>query len=399
MILLPHNCSCSEPSIHPPDWRTAKSCSLKKKWYVQYYFYDPEFKDDPKQYGKLIIVKAGVNRYKTLSERRSAVSALLDYEINQLKEGFNPITKRKIGDFDFEYEIDPSTPAEKAIKRADKNIKGAPSTISDITSVTKYLTKSLRQLRLSETPIQDLRRKHLRVVLEHMSEQNNYSDKRYNKVRSYVLMIFSELAEMETIEINPVKEIKKRKTVKRLRTILTADEREKINNYLKPNNYKFWRFLQLFFHAGCRTTEFLRIRKEDVRLFNLEFKILVKKGRGYEEVIKPINKNVVHLWSEILSDARDHEYLFSNGLVPGINKIREDQITRRWKRHVKGKLGITVDFYALKHLHTDLIAEAVDINMASAVNGHKSTHMAVEHYAVNHKKRLMESMKKINVQF
>jgi hypothetical protein len=39
----------------------------------------------------------------------------------------------------------------------------------------------------------------------------------------------------------------------------------------------------------------------------------------------------------------------------------------------------------------------MDINMASAVNGHKSNKMALNHYAVNQSKRVMESMKHIDV--
>ena len=396
MIQLPNGCSCSDPSVYPPDWKKCKTTALKKKWYIQYYFHDPEFKEKFK-YGKLVIIKAGINRLKTLSERRAAISALLEDELNRLQSGWNAITNKTVGDFDFDYEIDPHTSASKAIDKAADKIQGAASTLSDIRTVKKHFTTSLRQLRLDSMPIKDLKRRHVKAALENLSNARDYSNARYNKVRAYVMMIFAELVEMETIEVNPVREIKKVKAVKKLKTILTVRERKKIFSYLKDNNYEFWRFCQIYFHSGSRFTELMAVQKKKVDIFNCEYVTTVKKGRGYEEVIKPINLKVRNLWLELMNDASTNDYLFSDGLIPGTNPISERQITRRWKRHVKDKLNIKSDISALRHLHTDLIAESIDLNTASAVNGHKSTQMALKHYAVNHDKRMLENMKRIDV--
>lgn len=398
MILLPNGCKCSDPSVYPPHWKSAKKNDLDHKWYMQYYFHDPEFKDKYK-YGKLVVVKAGINRLKTIGERKAAMKAMLDYEVSRLQGGWNPITNRTTSSFEFDYEIDPYTPVAEALKMASKKIKAAPSTESDIRSAQKYFIKSLKQLRVDHIPIREIRRRHMRATLDHLAEQRNLSNARYNKIRAYIMMIFAELVDRETIDINPIKEIKKRKTVKRLKTILTERERQKININLQKNTYGFWRFCQIFFHSGCRTTELLQVQKKDVDIHNLQFIITVKKGRSYEEQIRPINENIKFLWLDLLNQAKKEDYLFSIGLTPGSKKIREDQITRRWKRHVKDKLKINADFYALKHLHTDLIAEQAGLKMASAVNGHKSEAMALNHYAVNHEKRILETMKKLNISF
>lgn len=396
MIQLPNGCSCSYPSVYPPDWKKCKTSALKKKWYIQYYFHDPEFKEKYK-YGKLIIVKAGINRLKTLSERRAAVSALLEDETSRLRSGWNAITGKTIGDFDFDYEIDPHTPSSKAIDKAADKIQGAPSTLSDIRTVKKHFVTSLRQLRLESTPIKDLKRRHVKAALENLSNTRNYTSSRYNKVRAYVMMIFAELVQMETIEVNPVREIKKAKTVRKLKTILTEKERKKVFSYLKQYNYEFWRFCQIYFHSGSRQTELMAVKKKHVDIFNCEYITTVKKGRRYEEVVKPINKKVRHLWMELLNEAGTNDFLFSSGLRPGANSISERQITRRWKTHVKEKLNITSDISALRHLYTDLVAENIDLNMASAVNGHKSNQMVLQHYAVNQDKRVLDRMKKIDI--
>lgn len=397
MLQLPNGCSCSEPSVHPKEWKKCKTSALEKKWYIQYYFHDPEFKDKHK-YGKLIIIKAGVNRFKSLSERRAAISALLEDELNRLHSGYNPITNVTLGEMDFNYEIDPNTPAVKAIEKAVSRITGAKSTLSDLRTVKSHFTKSLRQLRFDATPIKDLRRRHVKVALEHLSKTRNYSNGRYNKVRAYIMIIFAELVDLEAMEVNPVREIKKVKTFRKLKTILTEKERKKVFSYLKEHQYEFWRFCQIYFHSGSRLTELMAVQKSKVDIFNCEYITTVKKGRQYEEVMKPINLKVRGLWLDLLNEAATNDYLFSDGLNPGTNPISERQITRRWKRHVKDKLNINSDFSALRHLHTDLVAESVDMNMASAVNGHKSNQMALKHYAVNHQKRVLESMKRLDVE-
>jgi len=367
-LLLPNNCNCSKPSVYPSDWKTCTKASIKKKWYIQYYFRDPEFSERWK-YGKLIIVKAGVNEFKTLSERRAAIKALLEDEEIRLKQGWNPITNKITSQFDIDYEIDPFTLASVALDKACLRIKGVNSTVNDVRACTKYFQKSLRQLRLDNFYIKDLKRRHVRAALEHLVETRGYSNSRFNRVRSNLMMLFSELMDLETIEVNPVKEIKKLKTIKKMRTILTPDERNRIDVNLKKdtNTYTFWRFLHIFFHSGCRETEMMRIRKQDVDIFNLEFKVLVKKGRFAQEEIRAINQNVKHLWVELLNEGLKDDFIFSKGLTPGPQQIRPDQISRRWKRHVKDKLNITADAYALKHLHTDMVAETVSIEMASAV--------------------------------
>ena len=47
-VSLPNGCYISEPSVFPSNWQTS-TASIKKKWYIHYYFYDPSLKES-KQY-------------------------------------------------------------------------------------------------------------------------------------------------------------------------------------------------------------------------------------------------------------------------------------------------------------------------------------------------------------
>ena len=91
-MLLLNGCSCSEPSVYPTNWEKP-GASVKCDWYIQYYFYDPIYKEKYKN-GKLFIVKGGINCLKTLVERREAVKILMGELIYLLKnEDYNPISQ------------------------------------------------------------------------------------------------------------------------------------------------------------------------------------------------------------------------------------------------------------------------------------------------------------------
>ena len=99
MITLPNGCNCSEITVTPKDWKTCKVSAMARNWHIQYYFYDTALKKR-----KFVLVK-GMNRFKTLNERRDATLQLIENELYQLKEkGFNPITgiffKEMIGGID-----------------------------------------------------------------------------------------------------------------------------------------------------------------------------------------------------------------------------------------------------------------------------------------------------------
>lgn len=63
--------------------------------------------------------------------------------------------------------------------------------------------------------------------------------------------------ELETVESNSIRDISKRKTIKKIRELLSDGERVKIDKYLRSNFYAFWRFANIFSHSGARKNEML----------------------------------------------------------------------------------------------------------------------------------------------
>lgn len=399
MIQLPNQCRCSKPSVYPSNWDKS-GASIRKKWYIQYYFYDPLFKDQHPN-GKFIVIKKGINYAHSLPERRAAVKIVLKQLMYQLtNEGFNPITNKFTPPTDVsEYEISPDLPVLDAFNRALKRSELSHESKVNIKSTLKYFSVAVHQLNYDQIAISDVRRKHIRFALEHCAKVKKYwSNSLFNNYRRDISMLFAELIRTETVEYNPVDKIEKKKTVKKLRQTLSPDDRQLVNNHLFANHYTFWRFTQIFFHSGARVAELMNVRKCDVDLENQEFKVTIKKGNSIFEATKIIKDIALPLWQEIMNEANDNEYLFSKDLRPGIIHISSRQVTIRWKRHVKDRLGITADFYSLKHLNTTEVTEIAGETAAAKLNSHITTKMVKEVYDVNNKSRrntLLKSIKNV----
>ena len=130
--------------------------------------------------------------------------------------------------------------------------------------------------------------------------------------------------------------------------------------------------------------------------------ILQEKGKRIKTIARTIgiSKNTVKAYCQkldALSSKRNEPFI-----IQQLNHLPEpehEQITRRWKRHIKDKLGIEADFYSLKHLNTDETAALLDLGDAAAHNSHTSTVITLKHYAFGEKARQQERIKKVGNSF
>lgn len=399
MILLPFSCHCTELKVVPNNWAN-KNSSIKKDWYIYYRFYDPNYKEHPKfKQGKLVVIKR-MNQFKTILERQESTRTIILQELEKLKiRAFNPITSKNLQDDSLELDIEPSTPFCKALLMAEKRISASPTTKRDLKSILKFVSNSASQLGYSDIPIKSISRKHLKQLLAHIEMVYGESAHRYNKIRSYLMILFNELVELEACEINPIRDLSKKKSIQRVRSLPNIENRETINKYLQQNHYRFWLFMHIFFHSGARLTEIMKVKRTDINLTNQSFKITIQKGTINKEVIRPIKKIALPYWEEAIFSASSDDYIFSKGLEPGKEPIQSYQITKRWNRHIKKKLGIKEDFYSLKHLNLDQTAEILGIADASQMASHTSTEITAKYYALGEKQRQNERLKNIENKF
>lgn len=401
MIHLANGCSCSKLSVYPKNWQDS-TADINCTWYINYRFYDPAFKDDPQIKGRKQKVIKGMNSYNTLKERQEATRILLEGEMTLLKQqNYNPITGffEELPDepIDIDHTISSATGFIRALELAKAGMKKAASTMRDIQTVINGVTPAAAKLGITRLPISKVTRKHIKAILKQCELDNKeWSANRFNTYRTYLKILFGELIEAEATEIDPLSKIKKQKTVKRIRQRLSLEERKVINEHLQREHYSFWRFMHIFFHSGARETEMMLIKKEDVDLRNQRFKMIIKKGKNYREVMRTIKDVVLPLWIEVVDQAKYGDYLFAKNLAPGKEAIKSDQINRRWRTHVKEKLGITADFYSLKHSNLDETAEILSAVDAQKMAAHSSLVVTMDHYLLGEKEREHKRLKEVN---
>lgn len=375
MQILPQG-RVSKISVHPKNWQTVTS--IKEDWYIHYRFYsDSEV--------KRVVIK-GMNEYRRPEDRRLATKTLLENEKDMLfNKGYNPILKA--------FEVFPDS-LSKSLDHALSVTQCKHNTRLDIKSVLKYFNKAAEKL-FPNLVINDVKRKHIRQVLDSL----NLSDNNFNRYRKYLSKLFSELVELEQIEFNPVKEIAKRKTVRRIKAVISAKERLLIDQHLRKKGLTSFRlYMRIFFHSGCRSSELLSIKAKDVNIEQGYFVCTIQKGKQVREVRKTIKDISLRYWRLALRFANHEDYIFSEGLKPGKTPIRPDQITKRWTR-LKKELKITQGFYSLKHSHTTEVVDISDTQTAATINGHTSTGMVVKIYDTKASKREHERIKGLTNSF
>lgn len=323
MIKLPFECYCTELKVNPKNWQTPR-CTLKKDWFVFYRFYDPTYRENTKfKKGKLVILK-GMNQFKTIPDRQTETKKIIERELGKLKnEAYNPITSKTLISIAPLLDIEPLTPFIKAFSLAEQRISASVSTKRDLRSTLKFVTSAAMQLRYSELPVNNIGRKHIKQLLSHIDICNGESPHRYNKIRSYLMMIYKELIELEVVEVNPLRDLSKKKVIQRIRKLPSNENGQIINEYLQLDQYSFWLFMQIFFHSGARLTEMMNVKRNQVNLEEQYFIITIKKGRVYKEVKRPIKNIALHYWKKAIEPAKANDFIFSKGLLPGTSPIVE----------------------------------------------------------------------------
>lgn len=401
-LRLYDGCYTSPISVIPKNWNTKKA-KVSINWLIHYRFYDPKF-DKPRA-----VQIRGMNNWKTLKERQTQTKLLIENEKKLLVEkGLNQITGEfmKQDDYkDFEYIVSPDEPWIKALKAVIHRVTQVKSTKSDLSSVINGISKESDRLRFMDIPIKDIKRRHILKIFDQCRKNNpKFTNTRQNKYRSYLLSLFRELRVCEAIEYNPISDIPILNTIKteEVRDTLTHSQRVLIDKVLKRDRYEFWRYIQIFFRSGAREIELFNVQKEDVDLENQRYKATILKGGLYARVWKIITDDALPFWKELMKIAKTKDYIFSKGLVPGPVKINAYQVTRRWKRHVKDKMGVTADIYALKHLYSTAVTDAIDQKAAAKMNSHKDERMVDEVYDIKRlerKQRKDDELKSIPINF
>lgn len=337
-----------------------------------------------------------MNRFSEYEERKKVTEGLLIDELQELRNGYNPV-KKTMQAPESEGDLNPYTPFSQALLLAYKKLNLKRETKEGIRLIVEKFIKAAIDLRYNQLPISEIKRKHIKLLLEQIFKTAKNTPNNYNHYRAYIGMVFAELVELEAIEHSPIdKELRKQKVTKKLREVLTEEERTRVDEYLKklPN---FRRFVHIFYHSGARITELLNVKGKDLDLSNQRYKCIISKGREKREVWRIIKDVALPYWKELKPERED--YLFSRGLKPGPVKIAPIQVTRRWRNHIIYGLGINKALYSIKHLNTTETVDLLNSKEAAKLNEHTSESMVNLVYDVRKKERTDNKIKSLTNKF
>lgn len=388
MISLPNGCKCSDPAIH--------GATLKDVWYIHYRFYSADGES------KKVITKGGINRLKTLKERRFEARVILDQTVESLKKhGANPISMQA-NTVNVDYAIHPATTFIDALWYALENTDAEKLYKIDIEGTIKKISTAAFILGVKDMPVKSVTIWEVLLCLNSATKKR--TAKTFNRYRKHLRGLFAIIVPLLGMS-NPVTDIPLKSTTTAIRETLKHSQRQEVDRHLKKKGLNSFRlFIRVFFTSGARITELLKVQAYNVNLKEQWFMVTIKKGKNKRQVRKTIGNTALRYWKLALRGAKPADYIFSKKLVPGPIPITSPQVTRRWENHVKGEkkkggLGFTADFYSLKHSRSTETVSRYGTQIAADQNSHTTDAMIVQIYDVEHVSREHERLKTVDVRY
>jgi integrase len=347
-----------------------------------------------------------INRFKTKAERLVVAGRIISFWKGEIKRGWSPFEK---------VEKDPTTSFNAAIDFGLSKCKVAKKTYQCYKSTAGFIKSAATKTGLHKKSIADIKRVHIKQILESGQSTFTWSNKSYNKHLNYLKAILTRVVDWEIIENNPALKIKTLPVDETEKYVPYTDaERKAIQEYLFMHHYRFFVFLMFVYHAGVRPKEILALKIKDIDLINMQITILPNMEAGNSKTRKirkiPISKALLPFLRELQLSAYSREcYVFGSpyeagkgnrgssagGLSgamhpeyfkPSATMIKRDTVTRLWKKVIMEKLGIEKHLYAAKHSGGNAkIMAGISIDALQELYGH-SSRLMTEKYVSELKK-------------
>lgn len=374
--------------------KVVKYDDLSKPWFV--YF----------RYNKVLFrYKYGINYITDLKKREKEANLLRDALHQKLKEGWDPTLPEVIQE---QTNLSFSEALDFAMEKKSPNL--GSKTISGYNGTIRFMKTAIEKLDFVNLPITDVKRIHIKLLVEKAKEQRKWSNNAYNKHLNHLKAILSELIQWDIIETNPAHNIKNLPISESdANQPASVDDIEKIKTELESKHFDFWVFCLTIFHTGIRPEEITKMTLGMIDLKNNEIILPAEITKTKRKRVVPINQHLKSYYKKIDFEKLPKEYyLFGShrepgkgnigkykDFIPGPTKINRDTATKRWEKIVKKGLGINMNLYAMKHLGADRkILAGLEIDSLRELYGHTS-HLMTEKYARAikevHRKNILEN--------
>lgn len=374
--------------------KVVKYDDLTKSWYV-YFRYNE----------KKIVFKKGINYIKNYNKRLSEANALSTALYDKLKSGWNPLIPDQ---FDTSSQMNLVEALDFALEKKKDNL--APKTYLGYRGSIEFVKTSVNALSLNYLPIADVKRIHVKTILEKIKLQRKASNNSYNKYLDHFRAVLSELIQWDILQFNPANNIKNLPVAEsRANVPATPQQHAIIKNELLKNHSNFYNFIVTIFHTGIRPEEILKIQLKMINLSRFEIVLPSDITKSNKERIVPINQHLLEIYKSMEFESLPKDfYLFGSyresakgnlgykiDFIPGPTKMKRDTATRRWENIVKLGLGFKeVNMYSNKHAGANAkILAGMDLDALRELYGHTSKMMTTKYATIVkevYRKQIME---------
>lgn len=285
-------------------------------WYVYYYYRDP---DSNKM--KKFIYKYGLNRFKTISERKHYAKQIVEALTELLESGYNPFLKEGLPTNTFEsnktYTL--TEAVNYVLEQKSKRLKTA--SIKDYNFRLGHFLDWCKKVGVHNNDVTSITKKHVIAFLNTL-ELSNTSVNNYKRALS---AIFGYLSKEGIINANIAKELPTLKSKPKKNTPFTPKQIQTITKHLKQTDPYMVDFIKFVFYGFLRITEIIRLKPKNIDLENNVYRVETKSDVFKTKVLVPQLKDVVLKYMQ-QGKIYEDEYLFTNE-----NKIKKWQATEKTK--------------------------------------------------------------------
>ena len=349
--------------------KLSKTTSL---WYVHFRYEGKQFR-----------YKLNYNKIEDLKERQMSFESLCRVILEDLKKGWNPNIK---GISAPKKDFTLIEALKFALEKKKPNI--SPKTYSGYNGSVNFLETAINKIGLSNINIVDVKRVHVKLIMEKAKELNSWSNKAHNKHLNHFKAVLSELLQWDIIENSPAFKVDNLKvSAPDANRPASKDDMQRIRTELETNHRNFYIFCITIFFTGIRPEEILKIKLSMVNLKDSEIVLPPEITKTNKKRIVPISPFLLPYYESLNFEKLPKDYyLFGSfreagkgnlgkfeDFIPAPTHLNRDTATRRWEAVVKIKLGIDMNMYAMKKAGANaLILAGVSINAIKDLFGHTS---------------------------
>ncbi len=322
----------SEPILYIPKIKGNNKPDITKPWYISYYFRNPFTGEMEK-----IIEKKGLNRIKTITERKMIGNHLRKARLRLLQEGYNPFQEKVESENLIDKEKFTILEAfEIALK--EKNKTWAEKTRNGNKSLYNQFIDWVMKNKLGEKEITKLTKRHIVIFLNEIT--NSSSNTTRNNFKRLISSLLSQLVNDDILEKNVALKIPNLESKPEKNQPFTKQQLNSIKNYLVEHDNYLFQFMKFVTYGLMRPIEICRLQVKHVDLVNnVILQAETKTERANILIIEPLRKVLEKME---LHKYNSDDFLFTKEELPGLWEVkRESSKTEFFSRRFK-KLKDTI---------------------------------------------------------